>query len=77
ASRSTWCRRPGPPTSRRPSCSPGRAASGPAWAPALIVDDSRGKPYAPARLPTLRRLLADRYEVVGRVDGAVLYARIP
>ncbi|CAL9415587.1 hypothetical protein SUDANB105_01738 [Streptomyces sp. enrichment culture] len=46
-------------------------------APALIVDDSRGKPYAPARLPTLRRLLTDRYEVVGRVDGAVLYARIP
>jgi 4-amino-4-deoxy-L-arabinose transferase-like glycosyltransferase len=48
-----------------------------ARAPALIVDDSRGKPYAPARMPTLRRLLTDRYRLVGTVDGAVLYARIP
>ncbi|MFC5656082.1 ArnT family glycosyltransferase [Streptomyces nogalater] len=46
-------------------------------APALIADDSRGKPYAPARLPTLRRLLASRYTEVARVDGAVLYARAP
>ncbi|MER6348467.1 glycosyltransferase family 39 protein [Streptomyces sp. NPDC001595] len=45
-------------------------------APPLIVDDSRGKPYAPAHLPTLRRLLDARYEVVGRVDGAVLYGRV-
>jgi hypothetical protein len=47
-----------------------------AHAPALVVDDSRGKPYAPDRLPTLRRLLTARYEEVGRVDGAVLYARV-
>ncbi|MBV2354210.1 glycosyltransferase family 39 protein [Streptomyces sp. J2-1] len=46
-------------------------------APALIVDDSRGHPYAPARLPTLRRILAERYEEVGRVDGAVFYAPLP
>lgn len=46
-------------------------------APALVIDDSRGKPYAPDRLPTLRRLLAARYEEVGTVDGAVLYARVP
>ncbi|MFD5792684.1 ArnT family glycosyltransferase [Streptomyces diastatochromogenes] len=48
-----------------------------AHAPALVVDDSRGKPYAPDRVPSLRRLLAARYEEVGRVDGAVLYARTP
>ncbi|MEU6574181.1 glycosyltransferase family 39 protein [Streptomyces sp. NPDC046805] len=47
-----------------------------AHAPALVIDDSRGKPYAPTRLPTLRRLLAERYEAVGEVDGAVLYARV-
>ncbi|MFI1762544.1 ArnT family glycosyltransferase [Streptomyces sp. NPDC020800] len=46
-------------------------------APALVVDDSRGKPYAPDRVPSLRRLLQARYEEVGTVDGAVLYARIP
>ncbi|MFE9905990.1 ArnT family glycosyltransferase [Streptomyces achromogenes] len=46
-------------------------------APALIVDDSRGKPYAPARLPTLRALLASSYTEAARVDGAVLYARAP
>ncbi|MFF9580638.1 ArnT family glycosyltransferase [Streptomyces achromogenes] len=46
-------------------------------APALIADDSRGKPYAPARLPTLRALLASGYTEVARVDGAVLYARAP
>ncbi|WP_406341953.1 ArnT family glycosyltransferase [Streptomyces sp. NBC_00648] len=44
--------------------------------PALIVDDSRGEPYAPERLPSLRRLLAARYEpLAGTVDGAVLYVR--
>ncbi|MGW4235267.1 glycosyltransferase family 39 protein [Streptomyces sp. NPDC004749] len=44
--------------------------------PALIVDDSRGKPFAPDRLPTLRALLALHYEPLpGTVDGAVLYAR--
>jgi 4-amino-4-deoxy-L-arabinose transferase-like glycosyltransferase len=45
--------------------------------PALVVDDSRGKPYAPDRVPSLRRLLAAGYEQVGTVDGAVLYARAP
>lgn len=48
-----------------------------AHAPALVVDDSRGEPYAPVRVPTLRRLLAADYTEVGRVDGAVLYARVP
>ncbi|MFD4116876.1 glycosyltransferase family 39 protein [Streptomyces niveus] len=44
--------------------------------PALIVDDSRGKPYAPERLPTLRRLLAAQYEPLpGTVEGTVLYVR--
>ncbi|MGW1026509.1 ArnT family glycosyltransferase [Streptomyces sp. NPDC002577] len=45
-------------------------------APALIVDDSRGKPYAPDRVPSLEHLLAAGYEAVGTVDGAVLYARV-
>ncbi|TLS42976.1 glycosyltransferase [Streptomyces montanus] len=48
-----------------------------AHAPALFVDDSRGKPYAPQRLPWLGRLLAAEYERAGLVDGAVLYARVP
>ncbi|MCZ7457391.1 ArnT family glycosyltransferase [Streptomyces sp. WMMC940] len=44
--------------------------------PALIVDDSRGRPYAPEHLPTLRRLLARHYEPLpGDVGGAVLYVR--
>ncbi|MEU3661496.1 glycosyltransferase family 39 protein [Streptomyces sp. NPDC032940] len=43
--------------------------------PALVVDDSRGEPYAPDRLPTLRRLLGTAYEEAGEVDGAVLYRR--
>lgn len=44
--------------------------------PALIVDDSRGKPYAPERLPTLRRLLAGQYEPLpGTIEGTVLYVR--
>ncbi|MBQ0986577.1 glycosyltransferase family 39 protein [Streptomyces sp. F63] len=41
--------------------------------PEVIVDDSRGKPYRPARVPDLRELLRERYEPVERVDGAVLY----
>lgn len=43
--------------------------------PALIVDDSRGKPYALPRTPTLRSYVALHYERVGTVDGAVLYVR--
>ncbi|MBB5119142.1 ArnT family glycosyltransferase [Streptomyces eurocidicus] len=42
--------------------------------PELVVDDSRGKPYAPGRLPSLRAALTRSYERVGAVDGAVLYA---
>ncbi|MFJ5645501.1 ArnT family glycosyltransferase [Streptomyces sp. NPDC093223] len=45
--------------------------------PALVIDDSRGKPYGPDRVPTLRRLLTAGYTQVGEVDGAVLYARVP
>ncbi|MFB9466466.1 ArnT family glycosyltransferase [Streptomyces cinereospinus] len=47
-----------------------------ARAPALIVDDSRGKPYASRRLPSLRGVLDAGYAEVGEVDGAVLYARV-
>ncbi|MFJ2830132.1 ArnT family glycosyltransferase [Streptomyces sp. NPDC087263] len=43
--------------------------------PALVIDDSRDKPYAPNRVPSLRRLLAGGYEEAGVVDGAVLYVR--
>ncbi|WP_189780503.1 glycosyltransferase family 39 protein [Streptomyces capitiformicae] len=43
--------------------------------PALVVDDSRDKPYAPERMPSLRRILAGGYEEAGRLDGAVLYVR--
>ncbi|MEJ8638029.1 ArnT family glycosyltransferase [Streptomyces sp. MS2.AVA.5] len=44
--------------------------------PALIVDDSRGKPFAPERVPTLRRLLERHYEPLpDEIDGAVLYVR--
>ncbi|MEU7109601.1 glycosyltransferase family 39 protein [Streptomyces sp. NPDC046215] len=42
--------------------------------PALIVDDSRGKPYAPSRVASLRVILDRGYVRVGAVDGAVLYA---
>ncbi|MFE2428567.1 ArnT family glycosyltransferase [Streptomyces sp. NPDC059373] len=42
----------------------------------LIVDDSRGAPYGPSHIPTLAALLADHYEAVATVDGAVLYARV-
>ena len=46
--------------------------------PVLIVDDSRGKPFAPERLPTLRALLAQHYvPLPDRVDGAVFYVRSP
>jgi 4-amino-4-deoxy-L-arabinose transferase-like glycosyltransferase len=44
--------------------------------PALVVDDSRGKPYGPDRVPSLRRLLAAGYEEAGTVDGAVVYVRV-
>ncbi|EMF00239.1 glycosyltransferase family 39 protein [Streptomyces mobaraensis NBRC 13819 = DSM 40847] len=43
--------------------------------PALVVDDSRGRPYAVARVPTLRAFLRRGYARVGSVEGAVLYAR--
>ncbi|MET9297469.1 glycosyltransferase family 39 protein [Streptomyces sp. NPDC003077] len=43
--------------------------------PALVVDDSRGAPYAPSRTPALRALLHSRYERSGVADGAVLYVR--
>lgn len=43
--------------------------------PVLVVDDSRGRPYAPDRVPSLRRLLAAGYAEAGTVDGAVLYTR--
>lgn len=43
--------------------------------PALIVDDSRGAPYGPDRVPDLRALLAVGYHRVATVDGAVLYRR--
>ncbi|MYR40633.1 glycosyltransferase family 39 protein [Streptomyces sp. SID5910] len=45
--------------------------------PTLVVDDSRGKPYAPEHLPTLRRLLGTEYEQAGEVEGATLYRRVP
>ncbi|MFD8589037.1 glycosyltransferase family 39 protein [Streptomyces sp. NPDC059637] len=43
--------------------------------PALVVDDSRGAPYAPEHIPTVRRLLDEHYHRVAEADGAVLYAR--
>lgn len=46
-----------------------------AAAAVLVVDDSRGKPYAPERVAGLRRLLSAGYEEAGTVDGAVLYVR--
>ncbi|MBN3931756.1 glycosyltransferase family 39 protein [Streptomyces verrucosisporus] len=45
--------------------------------PKVIVDDSRGKPYEPSRMPTLRYLLAAYYERAERVDGAVVYVLRP
>ncbi|RLV09896.1 glycosyltransferase [Streptomyces griseocarneus] len=44
--------------------------------PALIIDDSRGKPYGPSRLPSLRAVLDRSYERVGTADGAILYAPV-
>ncbi|UFQ18734.1 MULTISPECIES: ArnT family glycosyltransferase [Streptomyces] len=44
--------------------------------PTLVIDDSRGKPYAPTRVPSLRRALAAGYEPVLWVEGAVVYARV-
>lgn len=41
--------------------------------PALIVDDSRGKPYAPRHARELSALLRDRYRPTARIDGAVFY----
>ncbi|NLU65818.1 glycosyltransferase family 39 protein [Streptomyces sp. HNM0574] len=41
--------------------------------PTLIVDDSRGAPYGPAHLPTLRTHLKHHYAPETTVDGAVLY----
>jgi hypothetical protein len=43
--------------------------------PKLIVDDSRGKPYGPERIPTLRQVLRDGYERVDTVDGTHVYVR--
>lgn len=43
--------------------------------PKLIVDDSRGKPYGPERIPTLRQVLRDGYERVETVDGSHVYVR--
>ncbi|MEU5776685.1 glycosyltransferase family 39 protein [Streptomyces venezuelae] len=44
--------------------------------PAVVVDDSRGKPFAPDRVPALRRMLAVGYEPVLRTGGAVVYVRV-
>lgn len=43
--------------------------------PEVIVDDSRGKPYEPARMPRLKRLLAAEYERIALVGGAVVHVR--
>ena len=43
--------------------------------PRVVVDDSRGKPYRPARVPALRSLLATHYQRVAVVEGAVVYVR--
>ncbi|MEU1625937.1 glycosyltransferase family 39 protein [Streptomyces sp. NPDC020096] len=43
--------------------------------PALIVDDSRGRPYGPARIPGFGGLLAAGYQRAATADGAVLYVR--
>ncbi|MFE0104673.1 ArnT family glycosyltransferase [Streptomyces sp. NPDC059009] len=45
-------------------------------APVVIVDDSRGKPFAPGRVASLGRVLREGYEPVGRVEGAVIYGRV-
>ncbi len=43
--------------------------------PAVVVDDSRGAPYAVSRTPTLRDYLAVHYTRTATIDGAVLYVR--
>lgn len=43
--------------------------------PEVIVDDSRGKPYEPSRMPRLKRLLAAEYERIALVSGAVVHVR--
>ena len=43
--------------------------------PAVVVDDSRGKPYGVEHTPTLRAFLSRHYERVDTVNGAVLYVR--
>ncbi|MCF6522744.1 glycosyltransferase family 39 protein [Streptomyces sp. JJ36] len=43
--------------------------------PEIVVDDSRGKPYRPERVPALRRYLTGHYERAGTVDGAVFWVR--
>ncbi|RAY13158.1 glycosyltransferase [Actinomadura craniellae] len=45
--------------------------------PALVVDDSRGAPYAPDRIGRFHRYLLAGYRPVEVVDGSVLYARQP
>ncbi|WP_078591792.1 glycosyltransferase family 39 protein [Streptomyces megasporus] len=45
--------------------------------PKVIIDDSRGKPYGPSRMPVLRSVLAAHYEQAERVDGAVVYVLRP
>ncbi|MDK1475186.1 glycosyltransferase family 39 protein [Streptomyces sp. 549] len=44
--------------------------------PRLIIDDSRGAPYRPSRMPRLTALLKARYERAAVVDGAVIYQRV-
>lgn len=43
--------------------------------PALIVDDSRGAPYRPERIPRMNAILAAGYDRVAVVDGTAIYAR--
>lgn len=43
--------------------------------PALVIDDSRGKPYTPDALPTLRSVLSAGYERTAVVEDAVVYRR--
>ncbi|MEU6126456.1 glycosyltransferase family 39 protein [Streptomyces sp. NPDC047123] len=44
--------------------------------PALVIDDSRGKPFAPHRVPALHRILTADYEPVLWVEGAVVWGRV-
>lgn len=43
--------------------------------PAVVVDDSAGAAYRPARVPRFANLLSQRYRRGGVVDGAVVYVR--